>query len=30
MEKQQKIDELNSELKEENVMLQTKLQCRLC
>ena len=29
MEKQQK-DELNSELKEENIMLQRKLQGRLC
>ena len=30
MEKQQQKDELNSELKEENVMLQRKLQGRLC
>lgn len=30
MEKQQQKDELNSELKEENIMLQRKLQGRLC
>jgi len=29
MEKQQQKDELNSELKEENIMLQRKLQGRL-